>query len=98
MKKPEQLTTEDWKEIYKEQLAKRKEIRDENTELVYDFCFMNQIRLEEKTEFHFRLHKEGFEKVDVYPTSSKVAIPKGKQRFIKVDLSTWLPKYFKIKS
>jgi hypothetical protein len=94
--KSEQLDTEDWKEISEAMKRKRSEKRCENTELIYDFCFLNQIALEEKTPYHFRLKKQGFKPLDIFPTSGKVhQLRNGKTYYVEMDLQTFLPEYYK---
>ena len=93
----EQLTNEDWKDIKKQNQEARKERRDRRTELVYDFCIRNDIAIEEKTEFHLRLKKEGYSWVDVFPTSSKVMIhkPRSKNKYVFVNLDKWLIYFYR---
>lgn len=93
--KTRQLTTEDWKEIKQDNQRKRAERRSERSEIVYHLCFINEIHIEEKTEYHLRLSKEGFKSVDVYPTSSKINVLDGRNKHLTVNLDKWLQNHFK---
>ena len=92
----EQLDTEDWRDFNKEWQEHKANKRSNNTSLVYKFCVAYGVNCEAKTPYHFRLTREHYNTVDVFPTSSKVhAIGVGNAKgYKKVDLIPWLIKHF----
>lgn len=89
-----QNDTEDWKEWHKEGQERKARNRVELSELVERFCVNNSIYLEKKTPYQFRLSKSMFDRVDVFPTTSKVHILKQGSKYQIVDLYRWLKKYY----
>lgn len=76
--------------------TKKSAKRNLNTTLVYKFCVERSINCEQKTPFHFRLTREGFLPVDIFPTSGKVhVIHNGKQKYKKVNVIDFLLNHFK---
>lgn len=90
-----QLDTEDWKEFRKELQEKKSVRRDKHTTEIFKFCVENSINVETKTAYHFRLTREPFTTVDVFPTSSKVRILKTGSKFIKTSIIKFLINHFK---
>jgi hypothetical protein len=92
--KSEQLTTEDWKDFNRENQAIKAKIRDEITAVVEHFCTDNRILLVKMTPYHFRLTLAGYNRLDIYPTTSSVVeLKKGQKRKV-VDVYKFLRKYY----
>lgn len=90
-----QLDTEDWKAFHAEWQAHKAEKRAVNTTLIYKFCVAYSVNCEAKTPYHFRLIRQGFYPVDVFPTSEKVHVLDKISKYKKVDVIKFLTNYFK---
>jgi hypothetical protein len=95
----EQLDTEDWKAFRRELQEHKAKKRHNLTSLVYKFCVAASVNCETKTEYHFRLTREGYIPVDVFPTSGKVHVL-NKQKaagkgYKKTDVIQFLINHFK---
>jgi len=98
MKSDRQLDTEDWKAFRKEAQESKAVKRSGITTQVYKFCVENSINCEVKSEYHFRLTRDGYTPVDVFPTSSKVHVLNGKnanrKQYKRVNIIQFLKNHF----
>ena len=87
-----QLDTEDWKAFRRELQEFKATKRDANTTLISKFCMAYGVTCQKLTPYHFRLSREGYNTVDVFPTSGKVHPYKG--TFQKTNIIKFLTKHF----
>lgn len=78
----------------KTKLRKNAAKRSVNAKLVIKFCVENSINIQKITAFHFRLRRESFDILDVFPTSSKVHLLKEGQDYYRVDLIDYLTRFY----
>lgn len=79
--------SDDYKEHRERSRSLKISVRKANALIVKDYCKNIDVQVQDISDTHMRLSKEGYSSLDVYPTSMKVSIV-GTNKYTKVTLLT----------